>query len=330
MADWCPIRCDLARTPEFRLILDRIGEAALGGTGRHAENALVGALHAVWAYTFREGEPESNDRTADVIVRRLTGPMLDSLAGVAGLAEAMEAIDWMAFDDDGARAVRFCKWARPLRTAEAHRARAARSRARRGKRDSPEDDAHAGAHGAHAGAQSAHRAHTQQDTTRDEITPPQPPAGAGGAVVVDSEPAAGEGSRKLAELGVRDPKALAAADRADPETLAWVLAEAPSKRTPAGWAREAVLRGYDPPEGWAAEREAGRKRERRETERAERWEAFRAMTPAQRAEVAAHAPQGHFIAQSLAEAPPERPTESQAIAVALAVGAWREAGGPAP
>ena len=107
----------------------------------------------------------------------------------------------------------------------------------------------------------------------------------------------------------RDKAALAAADHVDADRLAWVLAEAPKKKNPAGFARAAIVKGWEPPEGWTAERADERKRELRKRERAEKWEEFRAMGQAQRLAVADHYRQGHFIGPSLAESPPERPTE---------------------
>lgn len=321
---WIPLRCDLNRQPTFAMILDRIGKEALGTDRLHAENALIGALFRVWSYVYQDGEEVSPDDKADWTVAGLSPQHVDAMTGVDGLAEALESEGWMAFDEDGARAIRFSKRMKAKKSSKQDRDRAARNRKKAA------DKGRAAAARRTVREPCANGSPTETETETEITKQPQPPAGAGGEVVVDSEPAAGEGSRRLAELGVRDPEALARADRAAPDLLAWVLAEAPKKDNPPGWARTAIVEGWAPPEGWGEQREAERKGERRQLERAQRWEAFRAMTPEKRAEVAEHAATGHFINSAVIKDPPERPTDSQAIAVSLAVLAWEQADGSAP
>jgi|GEM_PF-4261141 len=316
---WIPMRCDLIQRPTFAMILDRIGETALGRTRLLAENALLGALCRLWSYVYQDGEEVSPDDDADWIVAGLSRQRVDAMTGVSGLAEALESEGWMTFEEHGARAVRFSERMKARKSSKQERERAARNR----KKIANEARATTGRT---VREPFANGSPTETETETETSRQP-PPAGAGGAVVVDSEPARGEGSRKLAALGVKDPEALERADRADPDTLDWIVSEAPTKRSPAGWAREAIVRGWNPPEGWADERAAERKADDRQRDRRERWQAFRAMTPAQRAAVAEHAPDGHHIGQRLIEAPPEQLTDAQAIAVALAVAAWRSAGG---
>lgn len=109
--DWIKIRTDLYRDPKVCVIadilLDKEGQLAryvnqneqrdMTVTRNVMRNAVVGTLVTVWGVMRQRGK--RND--ADLICRYCGISVIDDVAEMPGLGEAMRSVDWVIEEDEG-------------------------------------------------------------------------------------------------------------------------------------------------------------------------------------------------------------------------------------
>lgn len=88
--DWIKMRCNLWDDPRVARLCD------LTDSG---EAAIVGGLYWLWASADQHSE--------DGMMPGLTARSIDRKTGIPGLGDALAAVGWVEFEDDGALIVRF-------------------------------------------------------------------------------------------------------------------------------------------------------------------------------------------------------------------------------
>lgn len=110
-ADWIKMRTDLYRDPKVCLMADlliakdselaryvsQIMQRDMTVTRNVTRNAVVGALVSIWGIARQRGERVGDD----LVMQNCSPSVLDDIADLSGIGEAMEYVGWVNVADEG-------------------------------------------------------------------------------------------------------------------------------------------------------------------------------------------------------------------------------------
>ena len=110
LRDWVKMRTDLYRDPKVILMADmllkssgRDGDVTRGATRNVMRNATVGALVTVWGVLRHSGRRDGDD----LVIPKAQLTVIDGIAEMAGMGEAMAFVGWAKASSDGVRLPEF-------------------------------------------------------------------------------------------------------------------------------------------------------------------------------------------------------------------------------
>lgn len=316
--DWIKMRHNLVDDPAV---------IAMSRVLKKPDYAIVGLLHCVWCWADRQtSDGRADGVTPEWIDRKLVNVrgFAEAMANAGWLVIEDDGLSFPGFDrHNGASAKkRMLAARRKAKQNAAHRwenhdSGASQSRTERDKSHAPSvteahqqpPDSERFCH-APSVAKRKRREEKRKTTTNESSEtgarassgppddPSPPPPDDPPAVGRDPDPpphvvvvvsALLRGRTEPADDDRRDPHPLTACPNATPERLAWIANEAPKADRPGAWAQRALDTPFDPPEGWARDRERNRAKAGRARQRAETWRtgqrALRDLQPERRRRV---------------------------------------------